>query len=379
MAMRRRKFTREFKLGAVKLVHQQGRSVMQAAKDLGVDPKCIREWIEKYTADPDSASPAAMAKELQQLRTENARLRMEREILKKATAFLCQPAGVRFAFIASTLDDYPLAACCRVLSVTRSGFYAWRCRADSERQRRRQELLVRIRDVHEANRQVYGSPRIYQVLKSEGQSVCENTVAAIMKQAQIRAKGRRRFVPRTTDSGHGQPVATNVLDRQFAAEGPDRKWVADITYIETAEGWLYLAGVLDLYSRKIVGWSMTQHMRTELVAEALQMAIAQRQPCKGLLHHSDRGVPYASEDYQHLLQSHGMVVSMSDPGECWDNATMESFWSTLKSELMEGTRYATRAEARQSIFEYIEVFYNRKRLHSTLGYQSPESFEASRS
>ena len=284
---------------------------------------------------------------------------------------------MKFAFIKTNLQAFPAEVCCRVLNVSRSGYYAWRNRPESEREKHRRELGDRIAEIHQENRQVYGSPRIHRALKNEGRDVSENTVADIMKERQIKAKMRCRFFPRTTDSVHAQPVAQNLLERQFFAELPDQKWVADITYIATDEGWLYLAGVLDLCSRKIVGWSMTDHMRTDLVAEALKMAIVQREPGEDLLHHSDRGVQYASEDYQHLLKSHGMVVSMSGHGDCWDNAVMESFWSTLKGELVEQKRYATRADARQSIFEYIEVFYNRKRLHSSIGYQSPESFEAS--
>jgi len=183
-------------------------------------------------------------------------------------------------------------------------------------------------------------------------------------------------VPRTTDSRHEQPVVGNVLDRQFDAERPNEKWVVDITYIPTGEGWLYLAGVMDLCSRKIVGWSMADHMEATLVSDALRMAIAGRSPGEGLLHHSDRGSQYASDDYMHLLQTHGVEVSMSGVGQCWDNAAMESFWATLKTELVHHERYATREQARASIFEYMEVFYNRKRLHSSLGYVSPEQFEA---
>ena len=201
-------------------------------------------------------------------------------------------------------------------------------------------------------------------------------MADVMKERQIRAKGKKKFVPKTTDSVHQQPVAANVLDRQFDADLPDRKWAVDITYVPTGEGWLYLAGVIDLCSRKVVGWSMADHMRADLVVDALKMAVARRSPGGGLLHHSDRGVQYASEDYMHLLQSHGMRASMSGRGDCWDNAVMESFWATLKTELVNHECYATHEEARASIFEYIEVFYNRQRLHSSLGYVSPETFEA---
>ena len=285
---------------------------------------------------------------------------------------------MKFAFIEEHLvAEFPVDVSCDVLGVSRSGYYAWLQRPPSVRAQRREELAVKIAAVHERNRRVYGSPRVCQALRAQGESVCENTVADIMKERQIRAKSKRKFVPRTTDSAHQQPVADNVLDRQFDAALPDQKWAVDITYIPTDEGWLYLAGVIDLCSRRIVGWSMADHMRVELVSDALTMAIARRRPDQGLLHHSDRGVQYASEDYMHLLQSHKMETSMSGKGDCWDNAVMESFWSTLKTELVNHERYATRAQARASIFEYIEVFYNRKRLHSSLGYVSPETFEAS--
>jgi putative transposase len=283
---------------------------------------------------------------------------------------------VKFAFIEEHLLSFELALVCGVLEVSRSGYYAWLNRPASERSRRREELTEKIRQVHEHNRRVYGSPRICQALRAQGENVCENTVADIMKERRIRAKSKKKFVPKTTDGRHQQPVAGNILNRRFAAELPDRKWAADITYIPTDEGWLYLAGVIDLCSRKIVGWSMAEHMKTELVSDALKMAIARRHPGQGLLHHSDRGVQYASEDYMYMLQSHDIQASMSGKGDCWDNAAMESFWATLKTELVNHERYATREQARASIFEYIEVFYNRKRLHSSLGYESPEAFEA---
>ena len=284
---------------------------------------------------------------------------------------------MKFAFIKESLMEFPVDAACDVLGVSRAGYYAWRNRPPSGRTRRCQELAAKIQAVHEENRRVYGSPRLYRALKAQGEKVCRNTVAKVMAQQGIRAKTKKKFVPRTTDSGHDMPVAGNVLDRQFAARRPDRKWTTDITYIPTDEGWLYLSGVMDLCTRKIVGWSMAEHLRMDLVGDAMKMAIARRRPGHGLLHHSDRGVQYASEDYQHLLKEQQMEVSMSGRGDCWDNAPMESFWGTLKTELVHHEHYATREQARQSIFEYIEVFYNRKRLHSSLGYLSPEQFEAS--
>ena len=284
---------------------------------------------------------------------------------------------MKFSFIQKNLSEFPVEASCDALAVSRSGYYAWLERPQSLRARRRETLAVKIKAVHEGNRRVYGSPRVFQTLRAQGEKVCENTVAKVMRAGRIQARTKRKFVPRTTDSRHGRPVAGNVLDRQFTADLPDRKWAADITYIPTDEGWLYLAGVIDLCTRRIVGWSMADHMRTELVSDALGMAITRRNPAAGLLHHSDRGVQYACDDYRHLLASHGMEASMSGKGDCWDNAAMESFWSTLKTELVHHEQYASRDDARQSIFEYIEVFYNRKRLHSALGYQSPEAFEAS--
>jgi len=284
---------------------------------------------------------------------------------------------VKFAFIEEHLSgQFPVEACCDVLEVSRSGYYARRDRPASAREKRREELAEKVKAVHRENRGVYGSPRVFQALKARGEGVSENTVAKVMNEQGIRAKAKKKYVPRTTDSGHDRPVAENLLDRQFEAELPDRKWAVDITYVPTGEGWLYLAGVIDLCSRRIVGWSMAGHMRTDLVSDALEMAIARRSPGKGLLHHSDRGVQYASEDYQHLLQSHGIECSMSGRGDCWDNAVMESFWGTLKTELVNHEDYQTREQARASIFEYVEVFYNRKRLHSSLGYLSPEQFEA---
>lgn len=283
---------------------------------------------------------------------------------------------MKFAFIGDHLQQYPVGTCCATLQVSRSGYYAWRRRGPSQRRQRRERLGEQIGRVYRDNRCVYGSPRVYHVLRSQGEHVSENTVAKIMHELGLRAKSKRRFVPKTTDSRHHNPTAPNLLDRQFTAEGANAKWVADITYVPTAEGWLYLAAVLDLFSRRVVGWSMKDHLGWELVGDALAMGLLRRQPPRGMLHHSDRGVQYACEDFQKLLADHGITVSMSRAGDCYDNAAMESFWATLKTELIHQEQYASREQARQSIFEYIEAFYNRKRIHSSLGYISPEAFEA---
>lgn len=286
---------------------------------------------------------------------------------------------MKYAFLRDELARaHDVRTCCAVLQVSPSGYYAWRARRPSRRQAWREALATRIRRVHLASRGRYGSPRVFHQLRAEAVAVSENTVAKVMRAEGLRARVKRRFVPRTTDSTHGRPVAPNVLGRQFQADRPNAKWAGDITYVPTEEGWLYLAGVMDLYSRRIVGWSMADHMETDLVADALGMALSHRQPKAGLVHHSDQGVQYASDRYQGLLAKREIQVSMSEKGDCWDNAAMESFWATLKTELIYQERYATRAQARQSIFEYIEVFYNRQRLHSSLGYVSPERFEADR-
>jgi transposase InsO family protein len=283
---------------------------------------------------------------------------------------------VKYAFIKQSLGRYPVRVCCDVLGVSRSGYYDARSRPISPRRQRRAALAAEVRAAHEASRGLYGSPRVYQVLKAREVEVSENTVAKIMHEEGVCAAKKAAFVPGTTDSAHDKPIAENRLDRDFTAQAPDRKWVADITYIPTAAGWLYLAVMLDLCSRKVVGWAMADHLRAGLVIDALAMAIHRRRPAAGLLHHSDRGVQYACEDYRGLLEASGIVVSMSGKGNCWDNAVMESFFATLKKELIHHAEYADHEEAKRSIFEYIEVFYNRQRLHSTLGYRSPEAFEA---
>jgi putative transposase len=284
---------------------------------------------------------------------------------------------VRFAFIQERREEFPVRLMCRILEVSRGGYYAWRRRPPGARRRRRDELIERIRHVHEDSRGTYGSPRVTAELKEDGVGVCENTVARYMRESGLLVKPRTRFVPRTTDAGHPHPVAPNVLGRNFEAAAPDRKWACDLTYVWTDEGWLYLSVVLDLFSRKVVGWSMTDHLRAEGgVAEALGMALGRRRPGEGLLHHSDRGVQYACGLYRDLLARHGIAASMSRPGNCYDNAVVESFFGTLKTELVHRTRYRTRAEARSSVFEWIECWYNRRRRHSSLGYLSPEAFEA---
>jgi transposase InsO family protein len=263
---------------------------------------------------------------------------------------------------------------CEALEVSASGYYAWASRPDSRTEKWRQELVGAIEAIHAEMKHRYGSPRMAAELKAREYECSENTVAKLMREPGVRAKAPRRFV-RTTDSNHRLPVAENVLDRDFEPEGPNESWCADITYIPTREGWLYLAVVEDLFSRMIVGWSMDRTMESRRVVDALAMALGRRRPKAGLLAHADRGSQYASEHYQRVLSEEGIVCSMSGVGQCWDNAPMESFFGRMKCELASDEMFATQDQARADIFEYLEVFYNRVRRHSSLGFLSPEEFE----
>ena len=281
---------------------------------------------------------------------------------------------MRYRFVEGHRDRWPVRLMCQVLGVSPGGYYGWRRRPPSPRQRRSEALVVAIKEVHAEAKARYGSPRVHAELVARGRPCSVNTVARLMRRHGVAARTGRKFRC-TTDSNHHRPVAENVLDRRFEPAAANRVWAADITYVPTREGWLYLAAVEDLHSRRIVGWSMSERIDSRLVVDALQMALAQRLPGAGLVAHSDRGSQYASEHYQRLLAAHGITCSMSRRGDCWDNAPMESFVASLKKELVHGADFATREEARAEIFEYIEVFYNRTRRHSALGYRSPDEYE----
>jgi len=281
---------------------------------------------------------------------------------------------MRYRFIDEHRTVWPIEVQCRVLEVSRSGYYAWQRRPQSRAAKRRGELTERIRAIHQrpyhAN---YGAPRIHRELLAQGYACNRKTVEKLMCRAGIRARTCRRFRVLTTDSRHSLPIAPNRLARQFQPHAPHQAWTMDITYIPTDEGWLYLALVEDLYSRKIVGWAMSQRIDSELVAAALNMALEQERPSAGLLAHSDRGVQYASDHFQAILAQHGILCSMSRKANCWDNAPTESLVATIKKELVHHEHYTTRDDARRSLFEYIEVFYNRQRRHSALNYQTPDA------
>ena len=284
---------------------------------------------------------------------------------------------MKFAFIAVEKARFPIRVLCTTLGVSRAGFYAWQARAPSAHAQTDERLGLEIAAIHGESRQRYGSPRVHAELVDRGQRTSRKRVARLMRHRGLAGRRRRRFRT-TTDSRHAFPVAPNILARQFAQEAPDVAWVTDITYIPTGEGWLYLAVILDLCSRFVVGWAMSERITRDLTVDALGMALVRRRPPPGLLHHSDRGSQYASGDYQQVLAAAGIVSSMSRRGNCWDNAVAESFFATVKVELVHDATWATRAAARAELFEYIEVFYNGQRRHSSLGYLSPRAFERQR-
>jgi transposase InsO family protein len=271
-------------------------------------------------------------------------------------------------------QQYSVRRMCRVLGVSPSGYYAWSSRPESQRAREDRRLRLRVREIFEQSGRTYGSPRIAKEFRDQGESCGKRRVARLMREEGLVARRRPTFTC-TTDSSHSWPVAPNRLDQRFTVEAPDTVWAGDITYVATAQGWLYLAVLLDLCSRRIVGWATSDRCDSELTLEVLRRAIDQRQPGPGLLHHSDRGSQYACHEYRERLSELGIAVSMSRTGNCFDNAPVESFFSSLKIECVRGRRFTTRAEAHSALFDYLELFYNRRRLHSALGYKSPARFE----
>ena len=270
--------------------------------------------------------------------------------------------------------NYPVTLLCQVMEVSRSGFYDFMKRLQRPKDPQEQRLIVKVRAIHKANDEAYGSRRMSQALRTDGDDVGRYQAGTLMKKANVEVKQKKRFRV-TTDSKHNYPVAPNLLDRQFDIETPNTAWGVDITYLWTDEGWLYLAVIIDLFSRRVVGWSLSSRMKVDLVRDALLMAIWRRKPGRGLIHHSDRGSQYACHEYQDILEDHGIIPSMSRKGDCWDNAVIERFFRSLKSERTNHRRYQTRDAARQDVINYIEMFYNSRRLHSYLGYVSPAEYE----
>jgi putative transposase len=282
---------------------------------------------------------------------------------------------VRFSFIHAERAQFPVAALCRVLGVTRQGYYAFVKRPPSPRAVEEEQLRERLKELHVESRQTYGSPRMLRALRSEGVRVGKRRIERALRALELRVKLRRPF-RRTTQSDPSHVAAPNVLERRFEASRPDERWVTDITYLWTQQGWCYLAVILDLFSRTVVGWAVERTLSTSLPLRALEMAVRRRRPRPGLLHHSDRGCQYTSTEYRQILAQLGVTVSMSRKGNCWDNAVAESMFATIKTELFYRRSWATLEELRSALFEYIEVFYNRRRLHSSLGFRTPSQAEA---
>jgi putative transposase len=281
---------------------------------------------------------------------------------------------MKFRFIEEHREVHSVVKMAKILGVTRGGYYAWRSRTPSQRSAEEQRIVEQIQVIQAEVKDRYGSPRVHRELQGRGIRVGHNRVARLMRLKGLGAKRRKRYRS-TTDSAHALPVAENLVNRRFEVPVANRVWVSDLTYIPTAEGWLYLCTILDLHSRRVVGWSMSSGMTSDLVVQALVMAVLLRRPPKGLIFHSDRGSQYCSHVFRRWAARYGIRQSMSRKGDCWDNAPAESFFKTLKAELYGHQAFRTRQEARTVIFEYIEVFYNRIRLHSSLGYQSPADFE----
>jgi transposase InsO family protein len=281
---------------------------------------------------------------------------------------------VKYAWIRAHRDSYPVKIMCKLLEVSTSGYYDSLQQTQSPRQQRRDRIAEAAEAAYRDSHCIYGYRKVHDDLQEQKVECCRETVRRVLREKGLFSRVKRKFVV-TTDSRHAQPVAANVLDRDFQADAPDQKWTGDITYIATRQGWLYLAVVMDLFSRKIVGWATSASLQATLVLDALGMALRRRTPGAGLVHHSDRGCQYAAADYQRLLVDHGIVCSMSRKGNCWDNAPTESFFGKLKVEWVHGVEYADHQEANRHLFQYIEVFYNRKRKHAALGYESPTAFE----
>ncbi|MEO7867034.1 MAG: IS3 family transposase [Candidatus Eisenbacteria bacterium] len=373
----RRVFSEEFRAGAVRLVLDEGKSVGSVARDLDLTESALRHWVERALADRTNGKSGGLTtverEELAQLRKEVRQLRLERDGTKKSGGVLRQRERVKFAFIQAENTDIPITTLCRILNVSRSGYYAWCERPESEHAQQDHHLRVRVRASFEASRQRYGSPRVWEDLIEDGIHVSRKRVVRLMQEEGLVARARKRFKS-TTMSDHDQPVATNLLNREFTAAAPNQRWVGDTTeFVIGGSGKLYLAAILDLYSRFVVGWAISAINDRHLAIRALDAALKRRCPAAGLLHHSDQGSPYASEGYQTVLEAQGITCSMSRRGNCYDNAVMESFFSSLKNELSD--RFASHGEAKMELFDYIEVFYNQRRRHSTIGQVSPAAFE----
>ncbi|WP_458727033.1 IS3 family transposase [Alteromonas macleodii] len=377
----RKSYSKEFKLDAVSLVTEQNYKIAEAARSLGISANMLGRWLKEQESEGAHAfrgngKLTPEQEEIRQLRAENKRLKMEKEIPKKGDGLLCQRNQVKYGFITQHKKTWPISLMCQVLGVSRHNYYsAVRRNEQLEPDPQHDELIEWVQKIADASDYTYGVRRMKHALNSLGYPVGKQRTRALMKEADVSVRRRRKYKV-TTNSNHQQPVFDNVLSRDFDAQKPDQAYVSDITYIWTQEGWLYLAVVIDLFSRKVVGWSMSSRMSAQLVCDALTMALWQRKPKAGLIHHSDRGSQYASRQFRQLLAQYKVTGSMSRKGDCWDNAVVESFFGTLKQERVQWRHYQSRHAAQQDILQYITIFYNSQRMHSYLGYKSPNQYEA---
>ncbi|MFZ0370373.1 MAG: IS3 family transposase [Halobacillus sp.] len=359
------------------------KSVRELSVELEIAESILYRWIKQYDTDKGEAFPGEghlkpSEEEVRKLRKKLADVTEERDILKKANKHLLQRPEKKYDFIVSNKARFSVEKMCRILGVSRSGYYKRKKNGKSKRAIDQERLLEKITEIYYESRGLYGSPRISAELKRRGESCDKKRIARIMQESGIRAKTVKRY-RRTTNSNHNEKVADNRLNQSFIVHRPNKVWVSDITYIRTKEGWLYLAAILDLYSRRVIGWRLDKDLGSDLVLRALQRALEERKIEEGIIFHSDRGVQYASGDMRKMLTENKIIQSMSRKGNCYDNAVVESFFHTLKTEHINFEKYETREQAKLSIFNYIELFYNRKRLHSTLGYRSPVEFEKTES
>ncbi|MBR2573438.1 MAG: IS3 family transposase [Loktanella sp.] len=367
--------TDEFRKDAVRIALTSGLTRRQVADDLGVGLSTLNKWVTAHRdTDVVSSEDRELARENERLRRENRILKEERDIPKKSHPVLREPKAMRFRFVEEQRGTFPIDRLCQVVNVSPRGLRAFRNRPASRRQRTDMVVLAHIKEQSHLSLGSYGRPRMTEELKEVGVDVGHRRVGRLMRENGITVERTRKFKA-TTDSDHTFNIAPNLLDRDFKADQPNQKWAGDISYIWTREGWLYLAVILDLHSRRVIGWAVSNRMKRDLAIRALKMAIAFRSPPNGCIFHSDRGSQYCSHDYQKILRQHGFRVSMSGKGNCYDNAAVETFFKTIKAELIWRRSWETRQQAEMAIFEYINGFYNPRRRHSALGWKSPVAFE----
>ncbi|WP_112361903.1 IS3 family transposase [Shigella flexneri] len=376
--MKKRNFSAEFKRESAQLVVDQKYTVADAAKAMDVGLSTMTRWVKQLRDERQGKTPKASPItpeqiEIRELRKKLQRIEMENEILKKATGVFCTGVAEKYALIEQWRQQFPIEAMCQVFGVSRSGYYNWVQHEPSDRKQSDERLKLEIKVAHIRTRETYGTRRLQTELAENGIIVGRDRLARLRKELRLRCKQKRKFRA-TTNPNHNLPVAPNLLNQTFAPTAPNQVWVADLTYVATREGWLYLAGIKDVYTCEIVGYAMGERMTKELTGKALFMALRSQRPPAGLIHHSDRGSQYCAYDYRVIQEQSGLKTSMSRKGNCYDNAPMESFWGTLKNESLSHYRFNNRDEAISVIREYIEIFYNRQRRHSRLGNISPAAF-----